>query len=243
MAAALAVPWGAGWHRSRPGAGLLFVGLYGLYCIAPYTGHVQAWSALGTAVLVMLGSFLWQHPPALPSLGFSLQVPLTSGSGARTRRAGAVLMAGAALLAAWTGGVKTASLVSDLVLSDRAAVQVSALLLAVFGGGALAKAATASVRAEVEAMPEGPEKSKAVEFMGGSRRIGLLERGLLFVFIAAGQPEAAALVLAAKSLARVPTNDHGKHASEYFLIGTLASVIASLAMGMAARAAVGLPVL
>lgn len=152
-------------------------------------------------------------------------------------------MAGAALLAAWTGGVKTASLASDLVLSDRAAVQVSALLLAVFGGGALAKAATASVRAEVEAMPEGSEKSKAVEFMGGSRRIGLLERGLLFVFIAAGQPEAAALVLAAKSLARVPTNDHGKHASEYFLIGTLASVIASLAMGMAARAAVGLPVL
>ncbi len=38
----------------------------------------------------------------------------------------------------------------------------------------------------------------SLDFMSGSKNIDLLERGLLFVFIAAGQPEAAALVPAAK---------------------------------------------
>lgn len=135
------------------------------------------------------------------------------------------------------------SLGQELLLSDRAAVFASAALIAVFGGGALAMAATGPVRREILALPDSPERRAAVEFMSAGRAIGLLERGLLFAFLAAGQPEAAALVLAAKSLARVPTSDHGKHASEYFLIGTLASVIASLAMSMAARSAVGLPIL
>ncbi|MDT0318248.1 hypothetical protein [Streptomyces millisiae] len=131
-----------------------------------------------------------------------------------------------------------------LLLNDRVAIFMSTGLVAVFGGGALARAATAPVRRAVDALPEGDaQRGLAEDFMMGSRSIGLLERGLMFAFLAAGRPEAAALALTAKSLARGPASDHGKYASEYFLLGTLASVIASLAMSMTARAAVGLPVL
>ncbi|MFF9509962.1 hypothetical protein ACF1BU_01420 [Streptomyces sp. NPDC014724] len=217
--------------------------VYSVYSIAPYTHETRPWAAFVAAVLLACGSVLFHQSTAMPSPGFSLTFPLSTSSSPATRRAGAVLLCVAVLLALWTAGGTTTILGRALLHSDRVAIFLSALLLAVFGGGSLAKAATAPVCAEVESMPDGPEKSKALDFMSGSKNIGLLERGLLFVFIAAGQPEAAALVLAAKSLARVPTNDHGKHASEYFLIGTLASVIASLAMGMAARSAVGLPVL
>ncbi|MET8744966.1 hypothetical protein [Streptomyces sp. NPDC004728] len=243
ITAALSLPWGAGWQRTRPWLTVAFVAVYGAYTIAPYAHEVKPWSAFGTAVLLACGSVLLYRSASTPSPGFSITLPLTTGSSPATRRAGAGLLSIAVLLSLWTAGGTTITLGTDLLQSDRVAIFLSALLLAVFGGGTLARAATAPVCTEVESMPDGPEKTRALDFMSGSKNIGLLERGLLFVFIAAGQPEAAALVLAAKSLARVPTNDHGKHASEYFLIGTLASVIASLAMGMAARSAVGLPVL
>ncbi|MGW1431470.1 hypothetical protein ACWD6K_23000 [Streptomyces sp. NPDC002431] len=243
MSAALALPWGTGWHRARPWLTILFVGVYSAYVITPYMHELKAWSAFAVAVLLAGGSVLLHHPGSGVGLGFSLTLPLSGGSTMLTRRVGAVLLCLAVLLLLWTAGSRTTALGGEFLLSDRSAVFLSALLLAVFGGGLLARAATARVCAEVEAMPDTPEKAKALDFLSGSKNIGLLERGLLFAFIAAGRPEAAALVLAAKSLARVPTHDHGKHASEYFLIGTLASVIASLAMGMAARSAVGLPVL
>ncbi|MDO0926244.1 hypothetical protein QQY24_12690 [Streptomyces sp. TG1A-8] len=82
-----------------------------------------------------------------------------------------------------------------------------------------------------------------MEFISGGRDIGRLERGPLFAFPATGQPEAAALVLAAKPLARVPSAEQGKYAFEHFLTGTLPSVIAALAMSVVARSAVGLPAL
>src|SRR5690606_982743 len=142
-----------------------------------------------------------------------------------------------AVVAWWAAGATAQALGEELVLSDKATIFVSAGLVAVFGGGAFAQAATAPVRRAVEALPVGDTQRRLAEdFMMGSRSIGLLERGLLFAFLAAGQPEAAALALTAKSLARGPASDHGKYASEYFLLGTLASVIASLAMSMAARA-------
>ncbi|MFI0189305.1 hypothetical protein ACH4PW_17325 [Streptomyces sp. NPDC017082] len=173
-----------------------------------------------------------------PALG--LWRPRTPGT---PTRIGAVVFGSALLLSAWTAGDRTASLAVGLLDSNRTAVFGSALLISVFGGGILAQAATRPARREIEALEESPERAAAIEFMSGGPMIGRLERGLLYAFLAAGQPEAAALVLAAKSLARVPSAEHGKHASEYFLLGTLASVIAALAMGMAARSAVGLPVL
>ncbi|ATL29806.1 hypothetical protein [Streptomyces formicae] len=243
LAAAVLIPLGLAWQGPRPWRTVVFTLAYGLYAAAPYAREGRAWLALGVAVLVSLGCVLWKHPAGMPQLGVTVTLPLMAGRLARTRRASVGVLVAAVALTVWSAGTTVAPLSKDLFLSDRAAVFLSAALISVFGGGALAKAATGPVRQEILALPDSRERRAAVEFMSAGRAIGLLERGLLFTFLAAGRPEAAALVLAAKSLARVPTNDHGKHASEYFLIGTLASVIASLAMGMAARSAVGLPVL
>ncbi|MET7689953.1 hypothetical protein ABZT06_18560 [Streptomyces sp. NPDC005483] len=198
---------------------------------------------LGATLLVAVGSILWHHATGSAGLGLSITLPMPTGAPAASRRLGLAAFGTAALVSVWAAGATTASLGVDLLLSDRVAVVSSALLISVFGGGVLARSATVPVRREIDALEDGPARDAAMEFMNGGPIIGLLERGLLFAFLVAGRPEAAALVLAAKSLARVPTAEHGKHASEYFLIGTLASVIAALTMSMAARSAIGLPVL
>ncbi|MER6680565.1 hypothetical protein [Streptomyces olivaceoviridis] len=148
----------------------------------------------------------------------------------------------AVLAGAWIGWNAGSKVVRELLLSDKLTVMSSALLIAVFGGGAFVKLTTDPVVDEIYNLPNGTNRDSALALIrSGGRSIGLIERGLLFAFLAAGKPEAAALVLAAKALARAPV-DHVNHASKYFLIGTLASVSASMAMSMAARTAVGLPV-
>ena len=57
-------------------------------------------------------------------------------------------------------------------------------------------------------------------------------------FVVAGAPGAVALVVAAKSIARFPSFKEERFA-EYFLIGTLASVLVACALGLAVRASSG----
>ncbi|CAM5330261.1 hypothetical protein SALBM311S_07644 [Streptomyces alboniger] len=244
LSAAAFVPWGIGWQRSRPWSMVLFTVIYGGYAIWPYRAEEKPLLALIAVFSVTLSTVFLYRPSGMPSLGFSVTLPLTSGSMPAARRIGVGMLVVAAVVAWWAAGATAQALGEELVLSDKATIFVSAGLVAVFGGGAFAQAATAPVRRAVDALPVGDTQRRLAEdFMMGSRSIGLLERGLMFAFLAAGQPEAAALALTAKSLARGPASDHGKYASEYFLLGTLSSVIASLAMSMAARATVGLPVL
>jgi hypothetical protein len=58
---------------------------------------------------------------------------------------------------------------------------------------------------------------------GGGRVIGQLERGLIFAMILLGQPEAVGLLIAAKSILRFGAVKDDRAASEYVIIGTLAS--------------------
>ncbi|MFF4347920.1 hypothetical protein [Streptomyces sp. NPDC001530] len=78
-------------------------------------------------------------------MGFSVTLPLSSGTLAAPRRLGLTAFGTAALVSVWAAGATTASLGVDLLLSDRTAVISSALLISVFGGRALAKAATVPV--------------------------------------------------------------------------------------------------
>ena len=71
------------------------------------------------------------------------------------------------------------------------------------------------------------------------RVIGWLERSLLYGLILAGAPGAAAVVIAAKSIARFPAFSEEKFA-EYYLIGTLLSFLIAAGIGVAVRAALGL---
>ena len=71
------------------------------------------------------------------------------------------------------------------------------------------------------------------------RLIGWLERTLLYGLILAGAPDAAAVVIAAKSIARFPAFSDERFA-EYYLIGTLLSFLTAAGIGVAVRAALGL---
>ncbi|MGB5557999.1 MAG: DUF3307 domain-containing protein [Paracoccaceae bacterium] len=57
----------------------------------------------------------------------------------------------------------------------------------------------------------------------GGTMIGLLERGLIFVLILAGQAAGIGFLIAAKSILRFGTVNENRAASEYVIIGTLAS--------------------
>jgi len=86
----------------------------------------------------------------------------------------------------------------------------------------------------------GTEDTPGMESAG--RYIGWLERALLYGLIVLGSPDSAALVVAAKSIARFPSFSEEKFA-EYYLIGTLLSLLAAGAAGVAVRAAMGLDAL
>ncbi|WP_290687357.1 MULTISPECIES: DUF3307 domain-containing protein [unclassified Haematobacter] len=71
---------------------------------------------------------------------------------------------------------------------------------------------------------------------GAGRMIGLLERGLAFTFILVGQFEAVGFLLAAKSILRFGAIREDRAASEYVLIGTLASFAWAILTAFAVRA-------
>jgi hypothetical protein len=76
----------------------------------------------------------------------------------------------------------------------------------------------------------------AVEVARG-RAIGVLERGLALTLVLLGQYGALGLVVAAKSLARFKAMEDREFA-EYFLVGTLASLLLALLGGVAVKAVV-----
>ncbi len=57
----------------------------------------------------------------------------------------------------------------------------------------------------------------------GGRLIGILERGIIFMLIVAGQPAGIGFLIAAKSVLRFETTSKDQSAGEYVIVGTLAS--------------------
>lgn len=83
---------------------------------------------------------------------------------------------------------------------------------------------------------DGPGVSGPDEYEMG-RTIGILERALVYVLVLAGQWAALGLVVAAKSIARFPELSNQRFA-DYYLLGTLASLLTALITGIAVRLAV-----
>lgn len=77
--------------------------------------------------------------------------------------------------------------------------------------------------------------------LGGGRTIGLLERALVFLLVLAGQPGGIGFLIAAKSILRFGAVGQDRHASEYVIVGTLASVGWALAVALAVQALLALP--
>lgn len=128
--------------------------------------------------------------------------------------------------------------VGTVVDSDRVALATTGLIAAVFIGGAVV-AWILRPFTRVLGKSEGASKLQGLAYAG--RYIGWFERAVLFAFVIGGEPEAAAVALAAKSFARFPAlSNHHKGFAEYFLIGSLASLTIAVAAAAATRAALGI---
>jgi hypothetical protein len=143
-----------------------------------------------------------------------------------------IVLSAAMLAALVTVGVLV--LTSDGVSGWRGAwwnlMLLTAGALAVSGGGPL----TTSVLAIVDrGNPRAQSTVEAGEALRGGALIGALERGAIFAALVAGSPEALAIVLAIKGLARYPelkspdqpTVVTPQAVAERFIIGTFISVL------------------
>jgi hypothetical protein len=74
-----------------------------------------------------------------------------------------------------------------------------------------------------------PQETSGIE--GAGAVIGFLERALTLTFILVGQYTALGLVLTAKSIAR-HEELKDRHFAEYYLIGTLSSVLFAVLVGL-----------
>lgn len=105
------------------------------------------------------------------------------------------------------------------------AAVVAGLILAVLRGG---MTVTALVLRSFPSLPLDPVTAR----MG--RTIGLLERALMLLLVSLGQWGAVGLVVAAKSVARFEALKE-RHFAEYYLIGTLTSLLIAALGGLALR--------
>jgi len=125
---------------------------------------------------------------------------------------------------------------SALLHDDRVALVSAGALTSIFLGGVMVEQVlephTETLRLKSAALPEEPSEIKAL--VGAGMLIGWLERAIVFSLVMAGQSTAAVLTLTAKSVARFPAlrrNEEGF--AEYFLIGSLTSLVMALAPALA----------
>jgi hypothetical protein len=118
---------------------------------------------------------------------------------------------------------------------DRVAVGASGLLVAIFAAGPVVAGVLGALR-----LAEGHEGRAGLPSAGSI--IGWLERALVFGLLLGGSPEAAGLVVTAKSVARFPELSQDQNSfAEYFLVGTLVSIGFAAAVALGVRVALGLP--
>jgi hypothetical protein len=187
-----------------------------LAALAPYLDGWHAWVSVAAAALAA-------GIPRAPSFNRPT-TPL-------------FLTAAAVAIAAVTTDADAAWRAIETVGNSRdVAVVTGGALMAVF----LAGAAIGRLLHPFAELVRGTEDTPGMESAG--RYIGWLERALLYGLIVLGSADAAALVVAAKSIARFPSFSEEKFA-EYYLIGTLLSLLIAAAAGFGVRAAIGLDAL
>ncbi|MFF8917132.1 hypothetical protein ACF08M_28390 [Streptomyces sp. NPDC015032] len=125
---------------------------------------------------------------------------------------------------------------------DRFVITASGLLLAVFGFQFLISIAVDPLIKKIDVEIAGGRLPASVrKFVEVGSHVGWIERLILFSFLVSGSPEAAALVVTAKSFARAPeVREGGRLIGDYYLIGTLVSVAAALGLSIITRLGLGL---
>jgi len=136
------------------------------------------------------------------------------------------------VLVAWDGGASRAWSPQDdwLLWYARWSLVAAAYVFNAKGGTRVVRGV---LKRFPRTVPQETEDGESEYEMG--RWIGNLERFLVLTFALSGQWAAMGLIIAAKSIARFPelTAKEHKDFAEYYLIGTLTSVLVALASGMA----------
>ncbi|MEU7161258.1 hypothetical protein [Streptomyces chrestomyceticus] len=236
--AALAVPAGLHWHRKLPWYAVLFSLAYTSLALLPTGRSLEVWALLGATTLLSFALSLLSRPWPPGSYRIAISLPPFTAS----TYAGIAVLLTAAAVYAYTGiGVATGWLAAAL-RNDQVWIALSGGLTAVFGSQrTVARIAKPQVDHIESRITSGTLGIEVREFIAAAAHIGWIERVLLFAFLASGQPEAAALVVAAKSFIRAPgANQGGKLVGDYYLVGTLASVGSALLISCATRIALGL---
>ncbi len=142
----------------------------------------------------------------------------------------------AALTAAVVDWDQARKAVETFIEDDAAAIAISGLVACVFIGGELVAWILSPFTSALN-----KEESSRQSLANAGRYIGWFERTVLFAFVMGGEPQAAAVALAAKSFARFPTlRGHEEGFAEYFLIGSLVSIAIAVGTAVGTRAALGI---
>lgn len=222
-------------NRSRS-ASLLVSGVFGAFALAPVF-----WTWKFPSILAV--SLLWSYvlmrewPMGELALGGTpvrlVELPAKVGGIVtlpRVRDRMIIGVCAAATLLVFAGLLNASSLAyffHHLLLDNRVAIVVTGLIAAVF----VSHEPVTYISAKFM-----KSESKADAF---GMCIGWFERAFVFAFIASGQADAAALALAAKSVARYPKMDDDHEFARYFLIGTFSSVLIAILCAVITRIALG----
>jgi hypothetical protein len=117
-------------------------------------------------------------------------------------------------------------------------ITVFGILLAVHEANAVIRWAIERLSLRPKVSPDTGTSDADMDYRRG-RVIGVLERLVVFVLVLHGQYTALAFVITAKSMARFKSLDDREFA-EYFLLGTLLSVVLAGGSALAVKAALGL---
>jgi hypothetical protein len=219
---------------------VLFSAGYAALILSPVFPDWQFWFLLILTLVVTLGArrVAKSNPDWVAQ---TLTEDRTASWQATVREAAPILAALIVALAAALalGQVTLLHALQATVLNDRIAIVTTGALAAIFVGGIMVSFVLTPF---TQALDNRGEDLPSLKNAG--TYIGWFERALLFAFIYGGQPEAAAVALAAKSFARFPSlSQHHEGFAEYFLLGSLSSITFALAAAVGTRAALGLELL
>ena len=226
----------------------LSAALYGVFTILPMYERWQAWLAValsaGCAVIVRRRAVAGRTRPSPapdPASNPDTEPPSwrdrLGAVARRTVRSPLPLLAIPAAFGVFTlGGAALWRTVWRELCNDRLAVTVNGALAAVFVGGLV----TGMILGRFTSVTTG----RAQAVLGAGTLLGWLERMLYFSFLLAGQPTAAAFALTAKSAARFPALARDEEGlAEYYLIGSLSSLVAAAITALLTRLALGMSAL
>jgi hypothetical protein len=215
-------------------------GGYALYTVLPIYARWQAWVAVCMSVLcaVAVRRLLVSSgsPRTTEHQGSEETGPSRRARALRavTRAARSVVFVLPAAFAALTlGGTPLWRSLGRALENDRLAVTVNGACAALFLGGL----ATGLILRQFSSVTAG----RAQAVLGAGTLLGWLERTLYFAFLLAGQPTAAAFALTAKSAARFPALQRDEEGlAEYYLMGSLSSLVIAVVSALLTRLALGM---